>query len=173
MIIKTFTHSTLLSETKSTAIFSNCEGYRFRLWRQWDSKKPFLCFVMLNPSTADEAKNDPTVERCEQRARRGGYGGVQIVNLFALRSTNPQALYTHPDPIGKGNDKAIVEACHESATVICAWGSHGKLKERGTQIAGILRQEQIILHTLKMNNDGNPSHPLYLSYETAPVRWET
>ena len=171
MITRHFTTTTLLSQTHSTAIFSDCETYRFRLWRQWEAQKPYLCFVMLNPSTANEEKNDPTVERCEQRARRTGYGGVQIVNLFALRSTDPQMLYVHPEPIGAENNAAILTACQKSGTVIGAWGTHGKWMERGKEIAELLRHHKIDLHALKVNADGNPSHPLYLSYGLTPTRW--
>lgn len=83
----------------SYVLFSDDMLYRYRLRRDWNMKEDRLCFVLLNPSTADLSKNDPTVERCERRAKRMGFGGVEIVNLFALRSTDPQAIYSHIDPV--------------------------------------------------------------------------
>lgn len=153
------------------AIFSECQQYRYRLWRIWDESKPAVTFLMLNPSTADEIENDPTVERCERRARIMGYGGLQVVNIFALRSTDPNALYTHAEPVGKGNDEAIVAACHDAGVVICAWGSHGKYVGRGEQVAEMLTRDGIDLHYLKLNANGTPMHPLYVGYNELPKPW--
>src|ERR1051326_5628436 len=96
------------------ALFSPCGLFRYRLWRHWTPGMPPLVFVMLNPSTADAEKNDPTVERCERRAKAGGFGGGEVVNLFALRSTDPKALYSAADPIGPENDKVIATAAGRS-----------------------------------------------------------
>lgn len=84
---------------QSGAAFSPCRRYRYRLWRTWGDAAPAV-FVMLNPSTADEIENDPTVERCERRARAMGFGGLRVANIFSLRSTDPTALYTSDDPVG-------------------------------------------------------------------------
>ena len=78
--------------------------YRYRLWRCWDKRAPAVLWIMLNPSTADAAYNDPTIERCEQRARRGGYGALWVANLFGLRTPNPGDLRHHPHPVGPEND---------------------------------------------------------------------
>ena len=106
----------------SGAIFSDCRRYRYALWRIWEPSLPPCLFVMLNPSTADEAKNDPTIERCERRASAMGYGGLYVSNIFAFRSTDPAALYIEEDPVGPENDEYIMNGVREAALVICGWG---------------------------------------------------
>jgi hypothetical protein len=172
MIVKTATIQGLFDKTKSIARFSPCGTYRFYLSRTWDSRKPTRCFLMLNPSTADHVANDPTVERCQQRAMKDGFGKVVIVNLFALRATNPLCLYSHLDPIGKQNDEQILKAAKRADQVICAWGRHGHINNRGITVEAMLRQHAIKLSILKLNQDGSPGHPLYLPYDLQPVLWE-
>lgn len=155
------------------AIFSDCERYRYRLWRVWDEGKPRLCFVMLNPSTATHEVLDPTVSRCKTRAETLGYGGLEVVNIFALRSTDPRALYEVADPVGPGNIDAIVDAAKSCAITICAWGTHGAFLRAGYLIKKLIRchvPEKI--HYLKLNADGSPAHPLYLPYGLKPVLWD-
>lgn len=154
------------------AEFSDCETYRYRLWRTWDSRKPPLVFCMLNPSTADAEQDDPTVARCSERARRLGYGGLEVVNLFALRSTDPKALYGHADPVGPKNDSAILSAA-ERGNVVCAWGNHGKLQGRDKAVLALLRAAGLPALALKVSKDGHPSHPLYLSYDLEPTVYAT
>lgn len=117
--------------TLTGAAFSPCRKYRYQLWRQWDRSSLSAVFVMLNPSTADETENDPTVERCERRARAMGFGGVRVANIFALMSTDPAALRGHRDPVGPDNDAAILQSVAGAGIVICAWGAMGKLHQRG------------------------------------------
>lgn len=164
----------MLFETLSTgAQFSDCRAYRYALWRIWNPDKPALLFVMLNPSTADEEKNDPTVERCERRAKAMGYGGLRVANIFALRSTDPAALYKAADPIGPDNDLCIANAVVQSASnVICAWGSHGKFNDRGRAVLRTIVQAGAVPYFLKMTADGQPSHPLYIGYEVQPKPME-
>lgn len=152
------------------AVFSECRLYRYRLWRTW-SKQPPAVFVMLNPSTADEIENDPTVERCERRARTMGFGGLRVANIFALRSTDPQALYGHQDPIGPQNDDAILESVDGAGIVVCAWGGHGNLNKRGEAVLQLLRTAGVAPHYLKLNLDGTPQHPLYVWYAVMPKPW--
>jgi len=154
------------------ARFSDCGQYRYALWRIW-GEGPLATFVMLNPSTADEATNDPTVERCERRARAMGFDGVRVANIFALRSTDPRVLYGHPDPVGPLNDAAIMEAVRDAGMVICAWGGHGNLHGRGQAVGDLLRQHGLDLHCLAVNADGTPQHPLYIGYEQRPKPWKT
>lgn len=152
----------------SGAVFSPCGLYRYRLWRTWDATNPPLTFVMLNPSTAGAVANDPTVERCQRRAEMMGFGGVRVANIFALRSTDPGALYTMSDPIGPGNDAAILALAREGGMVICAWGTHGTLAGRGAAVMAMLCAAGIRPHHLGVNADGTPKHPLYRSYKTTP-----
>jgi hypothetical protein len=161
--------------TKSGALFSKCFKYRFLLWRRWSNGAKFLVFLMLNPSTADEIKNDPTVARCEKRARDWGYDGLYVLNIFAFRSTDPSGLLEVDDPVGNGNNKMILHIVtmvrEAGGKVICAWGKHGKILNRGKRVVKALRKEKVKLHYLKLNNDGFPSHPLYLSFELKPREW--
>jgi hypothetical protein len=154
------------------AVFSDCERYRYRLWRVWLPHKPKVCFVMLNPSTATHEILDPTVTRCQKRAQALGYGGMEVVNIFALRSTDPRGLYDDPEPIGKENKSAIYDAVNESQIAICGWGMHGSLHRRGLRVRGFLHTHfPGKSHYLKLNSDGSPAHPLYLPYSLQPVLW--
>lgn len=158
------------------AVFSDCENYRYRLWRVWDTSKPKLCFVMLNPSTATHEVLDPTVSRCKKRAETLGYGGLEVVNIFAYRSTYPVDLYTWStlgrNPVGEGNGSFISRVAHECEKVICAWGTVGKFLQMGDTTRSLLQQyHPEKTHYLKLNSDGSPAHPLYLSYSLQPVLW--
>lgn len=153
------------------AVISDCGQYRYRLWRTWDEGKPALCFIMLNPSTADAQKNDPTVERCQRRARRLGFGGLQVLNIFALRSTNPSALYTHANPWGPENDAHIFAVCKTAGMVVAAWGVHGLLYRRAESLRVALAYNEIKLHHLGLTKEGAPRHPLYVGYGVQPEVW--
>lgn len=151
----------------SGARFSPCKNYRYTLWRAW-ADRPHAMFLMLNPSTADEIDNDPTVERCQRRAAMMGYGGLHVANIFAYRSTDPAALYSVHDPVGPENDKAIMDAALNAGIVICAWGTHGKHMNRGEQVLALLRNAGVKPYCLQINADGTPKHPLYVGYEVSP-----
>ncbi len=154
------------------AVFSDCDRYRYRLWRVWNASKPKLCFVMLNPSTATHEVLDPTVTRCQKRAETLGYGGLDVVNIFALRSTDPQKLYEVGDPYGRYNASEIFKAVDGSQIAICAWGTHGKFMGTGNGIKSFLQHYfPNKTHYLKLNSDGTPAHPLYLPYSLRPVLW--
>jgi len=151
------------------AVFSPCKQYRYRLWRYWDRSKPLLVFLMLNPSTADELTNDPTVERCERRARAMRFGGLEVVNIFAYRATDPKVMKAQDDPVGPGNDQAILEAVRGAGMVICAWGSHGKHRGRSEEVLRLLREHHVTPYCLQSCNDGQPGHPLYVGYDVQPI----
>lgn len=155
----------------SGAKFSSCKKYRYRLWRIWDDQKPVMVFCMLNPSTADEVENDPTVARCQERAKRNGYGGIEVVNIFAFRSTDPRALYRAQDPIGPENNGHIKDALKSASTVICAWGKHGELSDRGVEVLKLILNLGHKPMALKINKDGSPGHPLYVGYDVKPVEY--
>lgn len=154
------------------AKFSACGIYRYRLWRKWDASRPTLAFLMLNPSVAGETDNDATVTRCITRAAKGGYGALEVVNLFALISTDPQALYAPEiDPIGPENDQAITDVARSCETLVCAWSTHARHLDREAQVLGLLDQLRVVPHVLVINKDGTPRHPLYVGYSVTPVPW--
>ncbi len=157
--------------TKTGAAFSDCRRYRYTLWRSW-GVGDYCNFVMLNPSTADEVKNDPTVERCERRSREMGFGGLMVTNLFAFRATDPFNMKKAADPIGERNDDAIKECASQSAMVICAWGNDGAFMDRSAAVVKMLREFcPDKLHALKITGQGEPYHPLYVGYKTRPTKW--
>jgi hypothetical protein len=163
----TFRQHQALDGTCRGATYSHCERYRYLLWISWDPRLPLCGFVMLNPSTATEQENDPTVERCERRAREWGYGGLVVVNLFAFRSTDPKALRQSADPVGPLNDELLVDALRGCEVIVCAWGQHGDYRSRAAKVRRLLAGKP--LSALKLNGDGTPSHPLYLPYSLTPV----
>lgn len=153
------------------ATFSPCRRYRYALWRIWDKSKPACLFLMLNPSTADEITNDKTVERCERRARMTGFGGLRVANIFAFRSTDPAALYSEADPIGPENNRHILEAASVSGLIVCGWGTHGNLNNRGEAVRQMISAAGAQPHYLALNQDGTPRHPLYVGYKHQPQPW--
>lgn len=158
-------------DAASVAIYSDCEAYRYELTRIWDPAGRRAAFVMLNPSTATELQNDPTVERCERRARALGYGAFRVVNIFAWRATDPRVMRAVPDPVGPSNDRAIGDAAAWADTIICAWGSHGAHQDRGNAVEALLRRSGRPLFHLGLTNAGAPRHPLYIAYAHQPEPW--
>ena len=150
------------------ATFSRCRRWRYLLWRRWDSSKPAANFLMLNPSTADEHQLDPTCARAKDFAVRWGFGSIFITNIFAWRATDPENMKAVRDPVGRGNDAAIVHAARRAALVVCAWGNHGGFLGRSAEITGKLRAHNIPLHALRVNAGGEPAHPLYLPGNLKP-----
>jgi len=158
-------------DAPSVAVYSDCERYRYTLTRVWNPEGPKALFIMLNPSTATEVQNDPTVERCERRARALGFGGFRVTNIFAWRETDPKKMRTASDPVGPENDAAIIESCDWADRVIAAWGAHGAHLQRGAQVEGLLRQSGCEVYHLGMTKAGHPRHPLYIAYTQQPGRW--
>ncbi len=165
------TRSHIKGDAPSTAVYSDCERFRYSLTRVWDIEARRVAFVMLNPSTATEEQNDPTIHRCEQRARRLGFGGFCAVNLFALRATDPRDMKVADDPTGPDNAQAISGAARWADTVIAAWGVHGAHRGAGPATAAQLRVEGRTLHHLGLTKAGHPRHPLYLPYSAEPQIW--
>ncbi len=161
----------LKGDAQSVAIYSDCENFRYSLTRIWQAGGNTALFVMLNPSTATEVENDPTVERCERRARALGFGGFRVCNIFAWRATDPRNMRAQSDPVGPGNDAAIDEASQWADRVICAWGTHGAHLERGAKVEALLRAREVDLWHLGLTKDGHPKHPLYIAYSVQPTRW--
>ncbi|MEP5760811.1 MAG: DUF1643 domain-containing protein [Litoreibacter sp.] len=168
MIEKTHTKG----DAVSVAHYSDCERYRYDLTRVWDPKGRKVAFVMLNPSTATEIQNDPTVERCERRARALGFGAFRVCNIFAWRDTDPKKMRRASKPIGDANDQAIQEACTWADTIVAAWGTHGEHLTRGPAVESLMRATGRPLYHLGLSKAGHPKHPLYISYATQPTVWK-
>jgi hypothetical protein len=154
------------------AVFSPCETYRYSLWIGHPLAGT-VNFIMLNPSTADEMKNDPTVERCCRFAAQWGHSGVIVTNLFAIRSTDPSVLRGNPEAVGgRENDAAIASHALNSHRVVVAWGNHGAQHHRSAYIMSLLRHIGVRPEALRVTKTGQPQHPLYLPYSCKPERYE-
>lgn len=141
--------------------------YRYALWRIWDRERPAVMFIGLNPSTADAKLDDPTLVRCMGFARDWGYGGVYTANLFAFRATDPRDMKAASAPIGRDNDRVILDLAARVDKVIAAWGNDGAYLDRADAVRRLLPE----LHYLKMNRSGQPAHPLYLPKGLVPRAW--
>ncbi len=159
-------------DADSVAVYSPCERYRYVLTRTWVEGGGKALFVMLNPSTATERQNDPTVERCERRARALGFGAFRVCNIFAWRDTDPRLMRQAADPVGPDNDAAIREGCAWADTIVCAWGTHGAHLDRGPAVERLMRGTGRPLHHLGLTQQGHPRHPLYVAYTTKPISWD-
>jgi hypothetical protein len=163
--------------TRTDAIISECGLYRYRLSRAWGAERP-ACFVMLNPSTADATKDDPTIRRCVGFARAWGCGGLVAVNLFAYRATDPKELfnvyyrrqyagpggevcYHNGDPIGPENNGNIREAVEQCYPVVAAWGVHGVMMQRDVQVRRLFAAVGVPVACLGLTKEGHPKHPLH------------
>lgn len=156
------------------AVYSFCEKYRYILGIRWDFSDAgrALTFLMLNPSKATELKNDNTVSGCEKRARAWGYAGCNILNIFAYRATDPKEMKKQDDPIGPENDRLILEHClGQHGDVVCAWGNHGKHRGRSESVLAMLRSHGAKLHYLRLNETGEPIHPLFVRRDIRPTFW--
>lgn len=145
------------------AMLSEDGIYRYRLWRIWDDAKPMAVWIMLNPSTADASRDDPTIRRCIGFSRAFDFGGMEIVNLYALRATNPATLRTVADPTGPNNDEHIRRACSGigAGRVICAWGASVYALHRASAVRQLIWHEVGQPWCLGKTKDGSPFHPLY------------
>lgn len=148
-------------------VFSTCRRWRYTLWRSWDERLPYCQFIGLNPSTADEVQDDPTVRRCIRFARDWGYGALCMTNAFAYRATDPGVMKVQPDPVGRANDRWLGEIAAAAGIVVAAWGVHGAHLDRDRQLAARLGK----LHCLGTTRDGHPRHPLYVRADTRPRPW--
>lgn len=161
------------TEVTKSAIISPCGQYRYRLIRTWDPDSEHVLFVMLNPSTADADVNDPTIRRCMGFARSWGFGGIVVVNLFALRATNPSEMDGHPDPVGPDCDVHISKTVNlfPCGRIVAAWGANKNAEKRAKAVRKILTARRDV-HCLSLNADGSPRHPLYVGADVTPfVLW--
>jgi len=163
----------MITTSDAGARFSRCRCWRTLLWRRWDPSRPVANFLMLNPSTADELRLDPSCTRARVYVERWGFGGLIVTNLFAWRATDPNEMKAARDPVGQGNDRAILTAAREAKLLVCAWGNHGAHLERSRRVIALLRGAGVDLHVLKVNGSGEPAHPLYLRGSLRPQVWTT
>lgn len=169
---------------KRETIFSPCRKYRYTLWREFETsflfdggnkmKEGFVQFIGLNPSTADETKDDPTIRRCIGFAKAWGFGALCMTNLFAWRDTDPEKMKLVSCPVTEPlvklnvNNKHLLSIAKDAALVIAAWGKDGKHQYRQMLVKAEFQSNGIKLHCLGLNGDGTPKHPLYLKATTQP-----
>jgi len=154
------------------AEFSLDRRYRYKLWREWDSSKGAVAFVGLNPSTADESLDDPTIRRCINYAKAWGYGRMFMLNIFSFRATDPKIMKAEKEPVGPGNMEAIKAVAESCDLVIGCWGVHGDHLDQGAKIVDMLREGHVPLYCLGLTKGGHPRHPLYLRKDLRPVLFE-
>jgi hypothetical protein len=159
---------------RGSAIFSADGLYRYELRRVWAPSRPPYCAIMLNPSTADARKNDPTVLRQIKRAVKLGYGSLIVLNVGAGRNTDPRKWKAMDDPIGPLNMSRIRTVFQEIARargiIVAGWGNHAPL-DTVRRIDGIAQRCGVSIHCLGVTAQGHPIHPLYVSYDRSPVLW--
>jgi hypothetical protein len=163
-------HRPHASAIRRDACLSPRGEYRYSLDRVWQEQGPRLVFLMLNPSTADAEVDDLTVTRCVGFAADAGFASLRIVNLFALRSTDPVVLVRVPDPIGPSCDQHISESC-VGATVVCAWGASRMALPRGRAVLPNIANNSRIT-CLRLTQDGHPAHPSRLPANLRPTVWD-
>lgn len=155
------TQALLFPAEEKSAILSECGLYRYALRRR-QALEPTMIFIGLNPSTADAELDDPTIRKCRHFAKRFGYSGFIMVNLFAWRSQSPAEMMRAAAPIGPDNDTWLRFILGASTLKVCAWGNDGSFMDRDRFVMGLGYQ----FHCLGVNKDGSPKHPLYLKNET-------
>ena len=157
--------------SSSGAHFSPCRVWRYALWRVWDESLPMVMWIGLNPSTADEAADDPTIRRCKGFAAAWGYGGIYMLNLFAFRATDPAEMKKASDPVGPENYAKIAQFHEVAGLTVAAWGVHGTFLDQDLCVS---RLDRIGPHAktkylgddlwcLGLTKDGHPKHPLYVA----------
>jgi hypothetical protein len=155
----------------ATATFSRCGVYRYRLTRTWDTSPasgPRVLWLMLNPSTADAMKLDPTIRRCAGYSMAWGFGSLEVVNLFAFRATDPRDMERDLLPIGERdehdqevNDRQIIAAADSARLIVCGWGAHRMVAKRAKEVVGLLVGRGHRLACLAWSKERHPVHPLY------------
>lgn len=144
------------------ATFSTCRNYRFLLWRIWDETKPLVMFIGLNPSTANEGSEDPTIRRVKSIASNLRYGGFYMMNLFPLVSTDPARLSEfYHTPFHEIEEKANYEHLKFHASqckdIVFAWGNFKIAESKSKEVIEMFPGA----YALHINNNGSPKHPLY------------
>lgn len=163
------------AKRRQWAVFSVDEQHRYGLGREWDSLLPSKTLVVigLNPSTATEKEDDPTVTRCIHFAKRWECNRFIMLNIFAFRATDPKDMKAAKDPIGPLNDKILLQETGDVDMVVCAWGNHGAFMGRGDAVRLMLHEQYRPLHHFGLTQTGHPKHPLYLPATAQPIWWRT
>jgi hypothetical protein len=156
-----------------STIFSGDRVYRYTLWREWDSALPFVQFIGLNPSTADESQDDPTIRRCIAFSKLWGFGSLCMTNLFAFRATDPTEMKSAKEPIGLDNDVHLRKVAHEAGIIVAAWGAGGGFMGRGIVVKGFINElrkglKLSALKAIRILPGGLPQHPLFLRTDLLP-----
>lgn len=160
------------ADSHVTAVFSDCQQYRYQLREIWDPARPLVLWLLMNPSVACLDYSDPTLRKTGKFARAWGFGGQLVGNVHAYRATDKTRLLHVADPVGPENDRLILEMAAEAQTVVLAFGQPPKaLRPRGQQLSQLLRQHPGLSY-LRLAKDGTPVHPLYLPDSLKPVRYE-
>lgn len=162
-----------MNHAERTTQFSPDRAHRYSLWRGLGSDsvtKPFLMVIGLNPSTADEVKNDPTIRRCIAFAKAWGFGALCMTNLFAYRATKPEAMKAACDPIGEENNAFLGALARNSGLILAAWGVHGSFRNRDREVCTLIESiAPAKLQCLGVTKDGFPRHPLYVRGDVKPL----
>ncbi len=176
-------HSKDLFPVRRT-VLSACRKYRYTLWREWKTQADLLnpptsrsgrrpdhhyaMFMGLNPSTADETQDDATIRKCIGFAKRWGFAGLMMTNLFAFRATDPRQMKGNPKPIGDDNDRWLVACARDAGIIVAAWGVNGEHMGRDEEVLKLLDG----MECLRTTKAGHPEHPLYVPYEVTPKPYE-
>lgn len=164
-------HALLSFGFDSGATFSPCRTWRYHLWRSWGDREHRVAFIGLNPSTADETVDDPTIRKCIGFAKRWGFGAYDMLNLFGWRSTDPMGLLEATNPVGSENNAVIAEVCRNAHRIVFAWGRHNArvralVQKRLAAAPWLAVPATCEVGTLGRAQDGSPRHPLMLAYDT-------
>ena len=149
--------------------WSDSKAHRYTLWRVFSTMPPkrIFCCIALNPSTATEVEDDPTVGRVIGFAQREKCDALVMLNIFAFRATDPEVMKANPDPIGKENDEWLMKCTSMASVVLAAWGTHGEFMGRGARVAAMIPN----MYCLGTNKGGSPKHPLYVDAGQQLVRY--
>lgn len=168
--------------------FSPDRKYRYTLWRRWGlpmqslfdgndlpplrGESEFVMIIGLNPSTADETKDDPTIRRCQDFAFRWGYPAMCMTNLFGFRATDPDDMKREPDPVGQDNNHWLLDTANKASVILCAWGNHGSHTNRDLTVLNLLLPFREKQQCLKKTKSGQPQHPLYIAADIEPILYQ-
>lgn len=157
------------SMISSGEIYSYCKKYRYDLWRIWDTNLKYLMVIGLNPCAADRTISDPYLKRCAVFARKWGFGGIHLCNLFGFQVSNSKVLLLHHDPVGKDNDYHIERVAGESGMVLAAWGNLGDHMLRDEAVMAITGKLNINVRHMGMTIKAHPVNLLFVSQRTIPL----